>query len=179
MDGATSAVFVLYGIRPTVLLQLRGCPPGRPRAATSPLMPLRRSSTVDLILRGGGLQPLRANLVAGPGAWCGRRSGIKEESAAISRHGGQPRSCPRQAPDQSTKSRAYVGLCLYKSRAVCPYQIICAFNTANVAASAANICSTRNDASVMSCGVPKVVNMLKKASSPCAVAKRDVNTGTA
>lgn len=28
-------------------------------------------------------------------------------------------------------------------------------------------------------GVPKVVNMLKKASSPCAVAKREVSTGGA
>jgi hypothetical protein len=32
-----------------------------------------------------------------PCAWFGRRSGIKEESAALGRHGGQPRSRPSQA----------------------------------------------------------------------------------
>jgi hypothetical protein len=32
-----------------------------------------------------------------PDAWFGRRSGIKEKSSAISRHGGQPRSRPNQA----------------------------------------------------------------------------------
>ena len=51
--------------------------------------------------------------------------------------------------------------------------------TARVASSAANMCSTRSEASVMSCGVPKVVNMLKNASSPCTVAKRVVSTGAA
>lgn len=35
-----------------------------------------------------------------------------------------------------------------------------------VASSAANMCSTRSDASVMSSGVPNVVNMLNRAISP-------------
>ena len=37
--------------------------------------------------------------------------------------------------------------------------------------------STRSEASVMSCGLPKAENILKNASSPCSVAKRVVNTG--
>jgi hypothetical protein len=37
-----------------------------------------------------------------PGAWFGRRSGIKEELSAISRHGGQPRSRPSQASGRTT-----------------------------------------------------------------------------
>ncbi len=45
----------------------------------------------------------------------------------------------------------------------------CVRRTCSVTASAANKCSTRRDASVMSCGVPKVVNTLNSASSPCGV----------
>jgi hypothetical protein len=36
-------------------------------------------------------------LLGCPGAWFGRRSGIKEEESALGRHGGQPRSRPSQA----------------------------------------------------------------------------------
>jgi hypothetical protein len=43
-------------------------------------------------------QPLRTNLGRGPGAWCVRRSGIKEEKLALGQHGGQPRSRTHQAP---------------------------------------------------------------------------------
>jgi hypothetical protein len=44
-----------------------------------------------------GLSPLCTHRVDRPGAWFGRRSGIKEESSALGRHGGQPRSLPSQA----------------------------------------------------------------------------------
>jgi hypothetical protein len=47
------------------------------------------------------IAPERPHHVRCPGAWFGRRSGIKEESSAISRHGGQPRSRPSQAPGRT------------------------------------------------------------------------------
>jgi hypothetical protein len=53
----------------------------------------------------------------------------------------------------------------------------CAISTARVAELAGNMCSMRSEASVMSCGVPKVVYMLNKASSPWSVAKRLVSIG--
>jgi hypothetical protein len=48
-----------------------------------------------------GLSPLSTHRVDRPGAWLGRRSGIKEESSALGRHGGQPRSRPSQAPGRT------------------------------------------------------------------------------
>jgi hypothetical protein len=48
-----------------------------------------------------GSPPLLIHRARGPGAWLGRRSGIKEECSATSRHGGQPRSRPSQAPGRS------------------------------------------------------------------------------
>jgi hypothetical protein len=48
-----------------------------------------------------GLALLRAHTIRCPGAWFGRRSGIKEESSALGRHGGQPRSRPNQAPGRA------------------------------------------------------------------------------
>jgi hypothetical protein len=48
-----------------------------------------------------GLSPLCTHRVDRPGAWFGRRSGIKEESSALGRHGGQPRSRPSQAPGRT------------------------------------------------------------------------------
>jgi hypothetical protein len=51
-----------------------------------------------------GLSPLCTHRVDRPGAWFGRRSGIKEESSALGRHGGQPRSRPSQAPGRTNTS---------------------------------------------------------------------------
>jgi len=47
-----------------------------------------------------------------------------------------------------------------------------------VASSAANSNSTRKLASVMSCGVPKVVNIEKKASAPSGVSNLVVSIGS-
>ncbi|MFZ2737166.1 MAG: hypothetical protein WAY02_02910 [Burkholderiaceae bacterium] len=41
------------------------------------------------------------NSVGCPGVWGGRRSGIKEELTTRGRQGGQPRSCPPQAPGRT------------------------------------------------------------------------------
>jgi hypothetical protein len=48
-----------------------------------------------------GLVPLRTHPIRCPCAWFGRRSGIKEESSALGRHGGQPPSRPSQAPGRT------------------------------------------------------------------------------
>ena len=48
-----------------------------------------------------GLSPLCAHQVRCPGAWGEWRSGIKEEAAALGRHGGQPRSQSPQVPGRA------------------------------------------------------------------------------
>jgi hypothetical protein len=44
-----------------------------------------------------GIASTQTHTAGCPGAWLGRRSGIKEESSALGRNGGQPRSRPSQA----------------------------------------------------------------------------------
>ena len=44
-----------------------------------------------------GIASTQTHTAGCPGAWLGRRSGIKEEAAALGRNGGQPRSRPSQA----------------------------------------------------------------------------------
>ncbi len=47
------------------------------------------------------IQPLRVHHGRCPGAWGEWRSGIKEEAAALGRHGGQPRSQSPQVPGRT------------------------------------------------------------------------------
>jgi hypothetical protein len=77
-----SLALVLYRIRSAVYSAPR-LSPLRLRAAASSLM------------------PPRTYRIHRPGAWCVRRSGIKEEESAIGRHGGQPRSRTHQVPGRT------------------------------------------------------------------------------
>jgi hypothetical protein len=99
-------MFSLVSVRPgTGCEQLRGCPPafGLLLYAAALFTPSARAEKhvsvqwliavhftragQELAFGGGTL----AKLVRA-GRWCAQRSGIKEESAALGRHGGQPRS---------------------------------------------------------------------------------------
>jgi hypothetical protein len=83
-----------------------------PRAGLGPATPpLCRCAkcTIGLILRSGVRTSATTKPVRSSGAWCGRRSGIKEEAAAISRPGGQPRSRPHQVPGRAQYKSSRVG----------------------------------------------------------------------
>ena len=61
----------------------------------------RCALTISVTGNATGMHPLCALEVRCPGAWGEWRSGIKEESAALSRHGGQPRSQSPQVPGRT------------------------------------------------------------------------------
>ena len=53
-----------------------------------------------------GIASTQTHTAGCPGAWLGRRSGIKEEAAALGRNGGQLRSQVHRRPDPRTKRSA-------------------------------------------------------------------------
>ena len=86
---------------------LRGCPPRRPRADSSSLMPLRRMPHRPDPVTNCGDSAIKNPSPQGRRAWGVWRSEIKEESAALGRNGGQSRSrtpqALRTAPERSTE----------------------------------------------------------------------------
>jgi hypothetical protein len=95
-----SIALVLYGSWPTVHSATRLSPVsayGRLLLLYAASLNAPPTSSCEVV----GDQPSRIHLVHRPGAWCVRRSGIKEEAAALGRNGGQPRSCTHQAPERT------------------------------------------------------------------------------
>jgi hypothetical protein len=101
---------VLYGIRSAVYSATRLSPAsayGRQlllyaaTLSTPPTRSWRRcglsNASADTIFQRSVCAPPHAHPLCCPGAWCVRRSGIKEEQSAIGRRGGQPRSRTHQA----------------------------------------------------------------------------------
>jgi hypothetical protein len=66
------------------------------------------------------LTRMRINTTRCPGAWFGRRSGIKEESAALGRHGGQPRSRPSQAPGRTVPPPGHTNTLVFSHDLLAP-----------------------------------------------------------
>jgi hypothetical protein len=107
-DGALSFAAVLRG-------GLGPLPPPLCRCAECTIDPLspawrafHRHCRLSSTAASRPCSPVAFHPVRSPGAWCGRRSGIKEEAAALSRNGGQPRSRPHQVPGRA-QYKARVG----------------------------------------------------------------------